>query len=262
VLIDLSGRLRYLQNDVVRGARARLPDARSRQPLAQLFLQAKSTVGATQTADDLFAFPGQTGYHETVLRLIAASGQTSLLPQVVRYLDDPAQSSPMRLFAAEIIRVMGLPQPPRPNPAETLPDPAVTPEEFYQLVRAIDPERSTTSMPRRQLPRGMTSDGSGVVEDCASARTKLPAIGCVRNPSPYNITTSRRPTHAGIVAPRDRARRHPPLRHRRRAGAAASVPAVASKSTSTDPLLLPGDNDPKPPPQYPTAASDHNVNST
>ncbi len=208
-LIDLSGRLRYLQNDVVRGARARTADAGSRHQLAQLFLQAKSTVGATQSADDLFAFPGQTGYHETILRLIAASGQTSLLPHVVRYLDDPAQSAPMRLFAGEIIRVMGLPQPPRPNPAETLPDPAVTPEEFYQLVTAIDPASLDDEGRSRREALLQWSDERrkrGVTEDSYRVGSYEVRPGdwlLMRNPSPYNLFTDLSPglfTHVGIVA--------------------------------------------------------------
>ncbi|MGC3965900.1 MAG: hypothetical protein QM775_00565 [Pirellulales bacterium] len=167
-LIDLSGRLRYLQNDSVRIARGRLADAGSREQLATLFLQYESTVGAMQSADDLFAFPGRTRYHEQILRLIAVSGQTSLLPQVVQYVDDASQSAPMRLFAAEIIQVLGLPQPPRPNPVEKLPDPAITPDEFYRLVQAIDPQALDAEGQARRSTLLEWSDGRrkrGVTED-------------------------------------------------------------------------------------------------
>jgi hypothetical protein len=209
VLIDLSGRLRYSQNDVVRIARGRLTDAASREQLAALFLQYKSTVGATQTADDPFSFPGRQRYHELILRLIAASGQTSLLPQVVRYIDDPSQGAPMRLFAAEIIRVLGLPQPPRPNPVEKLPDPAITPDEFYQLVEAIAPAELDAEGQARRSTLLEWSDGrrkKGVTEDAYQVGSFAVRPGdwlLMRNPSPYNLFTDLSPglfTHVGIVA--------------------------------------------------------------
>ncbi|MCE9603577.1 MAG: hypothetical protein K8U03_01600 [Planctomycetia bacterium] len=208
-LIDLSGRLRYLQNDVVRNARSRAADVGAREQLADLFLRYRSTVGATQCADDLFTFPGRTRYHEKLLRLIGTSGQTSLLPIVVRYVEDTTQPTAMRMFAAEVIRTMGLPQPPRPNPPEELPEPAIVPERLHELVASLsDGDLDTDGLARRQAlldwleerrKRGIVGDSYRI----GSYEVRPGDWLLMRNPSPYNLFTDLSPglfTHVGMVA--------------------------------------------------------------
>lgn len=208
-LIDLSGRLRYLSNDVIRNARSRAADVGSRAQLADLFLQYENTVGATQGADDLFAFPGQYRYHEKLLRLIGVSGQTSLLPHVVRYVDDETQPTAMRMFAAEVIRTMGLPQPPRADPPEKLPEPAILPEELYALVESLkESDLDSDGLARRKslldwLEERRTKGVVGESYRIGSFEVRPGDWLLMRNPSPYNLFTDLSPglfTHVGMVA--------------------------------------------------------------
>ena len=207
-LIELSGKLRYLQNDVVRTARGRLTDARSRERLADLFLQYRSTVGASQSIDDLFEFR-TSSYQEKLLRLASVSGQTSLVPAIVDFVADANQPAPMRLFAAEIIRNLGVPQPPRPNPVEELPEPAVTPDRLHALVSAL-PESAfeTQGLARRQALLEWLAERRerGVVGEAYRVGSFEVRPGdwlLMRNPSPYNLFTDLSPglfTHVGMVA--------------------------------------------------------------
>jgi hypothetical protein len=207
-LIDLSARLRYLQNDVVRTARERLSDSASRERLADLYLEYRSTVGATQSIGDL-ATHQSPAYQEKLLRLVARSGQTSLLPDVLEYVADERHSAPMRLFAAEIVRALGVPQPPRPDPAEELPEPAVTPAELYDLVAALDTTAldETGRTRRDELLQWLDiRRQKGVVDDAyriGSFEVRPGDWLLMRNPSPYNLFTDLSPglfTHVGVVA--------------------------------------------------------------
>jgi hypothetical protein len=207
-LIDLSARLRYLQNDVIRTARERLADPASRERLADLYLEFRSTVGAAQSVGDLETYR-DPAYHEKLLRLVARSGQTSLLPAVLEYAADERQSAPMRLFAAEIVRTLGVPQPPRANPAEELPDPAVTPDELYELVAALEADALDDDGRSRRDDLLAWLDvrrKKGVVDDSyriGSFEVRPGDWLLMRNPSPYNLFTDLSPglfTHVGVVA--------------------------------------------------------------
>jgi len=209
-LIDLSGRLRYLSNDVIRNARTRAADAGSREQLADIFLNYRSTVGAAQSAGDLFTTPGRYRYHEKLLRLIAASGQTSLLPTVVDYVEDKTQPTSMRMFAVEIIRAMGLPQQPRPDPVEkNLPEPTILADELHALVAALDDaDLDADGLTRKQAlldwlderrKQGITGDSYRI----GSFEVRPGDWLLMRNPSPYNLFTDLSPglfTHVGMVA--------------------------------------------------------------
>jgi hypothetical protein len=207
-LIDLSARLRYLQNDVIRTARERLTDPASRERMADLFLEFRSTVGAAQSIGDLETYQGPS-YQEKLLRLVARSGQTSLLPDVLEYAADVRRSAPMRLFAAEIVRTLGVPQPPRANPAEELPDPPVTPVELYELVASIDGAALDDEGRSRRDELLAWLDvrrKKGVVDDSyriGSFEVRPGDWLLMRNPSPYNLFTDLSPglfTHVGVVA--------------------------------------------------------------
>jgi len=197
-----------LQNDVIRTARERLTDPASRQRLADLYLEFRSTVGATQSIGDLTTYADPV-YHEKLLRLVARSGQTSLLPDVLEYVADTRHSAPMRLFAAEIVRASGVPQPPRPNPAEELPEPAVIPAELYELVAALDEAALDEGGRKRRNDLLAWLDvrrKKGVVEDSYRVGSFEVRPGdwlLMRNPSPYNLFTDLSPglfTHVGVVA--------------------------------------------------------------
>lgn len=209
-LIDLTGRLRYGQNDVVRNARTQLQDAASREQLVDLGARYRSTVVATQSAEDLLAFARQPRYHEKILRLLAATGQTASLPSVLRFVDDARQPAPMRLFAAEIVPLLGLPQQPRPNPVETnLPDPVIQPDGFYNLVEALPRDQLDDEGAKRRdtllawadvrRKKGVTDDFYRVAGFAVEPGDWL----LMRNPSPYNRFTDLSPglfTHVGMVA--------------------------------------------------------------
>lgn len=207
-LIELSGRMRYLQNDVVRNARSRATSTALRERLADVFLEYRSTVGATQSIADLFTHRSYS-YQEKLLRLAALSGQASLIPDLVRFAEDANQTAVLRLYAAEMIRALGVPQPPRANPAEELPDPSVTPDRLHAIVASLSPDEfEEEGQTRRQklldfLAERRTKGVTGEAYRVGSFEVRPGDLLLMRNPSPYNLFTDLSPglfTHVGMVA--------------------------------------------------------------
>jgi len=239
-LIDLSGRLRYLQVDLLNSALPQL----SRQPgdfarLLDLLIAQRSTVGAYLLSQQLLqpaALPqaqppeqsrerrtlrqritanrpiiGQPNpaVSDRLLELARVAPDAALLPQLVDALDDGRLSPDMTIAVAETIRRVGLPQEPRPGTTDESELPPITPRELYDYVSRV-PE-SRLSGPWRGRRRELLAWlGKFVREGVTEGRYSLGSFEVqpgdwllMRNPSPYNLFTDLSPglfTHVGVVA--------------------------------------------------------------
>jgi len=243
-LIDLSGRLRYIEFDILREAQARVTDGgpeaeeptprigrrRGRsaaqvaenpanaQALIDALVRYRSDVGAIQLANMAFdpdgvgaSLPGPTlaALRSRALELIAASGESEVLPQLAAYIRR-APGSWLTVQTAETIRIIGLPQDIRPGQDPTLPAPAITAGQLRAAVARVTPGSLPPAWETRRKELMTWLDGRiahGVPEDATMS------IGCcsvragdwllMRNPSPYNLFTDLAPglfTHVGVVA--------------------------------------------------------------
>lgn len=218
-LIDLSGRMRYLSFDVLRTAVGELAESPPhRRQLIDLMLRYRCAPGASILADALqdpdpterMAMPPVT-YQERawLLELIAATGQTELLPdleRLVRTSMDPR----LVIQAAEVITRVGLPQEPGPGQDPTLPKPAVTARRLKAALARVNPALLESTWRDRlsavlafldgRITRGIPFDRSLVIGPCAVQPGDWLLM---RNPSPYNLFTDLSPglfTHVGVVA--------------------------------------------------------------
>ena len=219
-LIDLSGRIRHIQFDAIRdaaGAVAESPAERER--LVLLLTQYRSTIGASVMVDLLFDPEGEPQevallrasepLRSRVLTLIATSRQSDVLPELADYILDEPASAPLVIQAAETIRILGLPQDPRPGQDPTLPPEAITAAELQEKLKTIDVRKLEPKLRERHaalltwleerirqgVKDGIYALGQG---DFAPGDWLL-----MRNPSPYNLFTDLSPglfTHVGIVA--------------------------------------------------------------
>jgi hypothetical protein len=226
-LIDLSGRLRYLQNDALQQVASRYaatPSDRAR--MVELLIQYRSSIGAMVCAPLLNASLNasaepprrriaaasaereQDALRGRILELIAVSGESSCIGEIVRMLERGDVPPQRALQAAETIRRIGLPQAVRPGTTEDLPAPAVTPARLTSLVSSISAsglsrdERSRLEALRSWLT---TRAQEGVTEPAYRLGTYDVRPGdwlLMRNPSPYNLFTDLSPglfTHVGVV---------------------------------------------------------------
>lgn len=143
-----------------------------------------------------------------VLELIAVSGETSCIGEIVRMLERGDVPPQCALQAVETIRRIGLPQAVRPGTTEDLPAPAVTPARLAALVSSISAaglsrdERSRLTALRSWLAARAQQ---GVTESAYRLGTYDVHPGdwlLMRNPSPYNLFTDLSPglfTHVGVV---------------------------------------------------------------
>lgn len=214
-LIDLTGRLRYLQVDALNAAAPRLvarPALRNR--LLDLLLAERSSVGAFVAAQFCLAPPegapaaniDQTTINK-VLRLIEAAGDQTLLPLLAQAIGSGKLPAERVIALAETARAIGLPQEPWPDPIEPLPPPPLTPKTLLEALNRL-PKRLPPDLARRR------TDLTGWLERLAregwtEERYRLGTIDVrpgdwllMRNPSPYNQFTDLTPglfTHVGVV---------------------------------------------------------------
>lgn len=215
-LTDLSGRLRYLQVDALGAATPRLVSrpADAARLLERLLLE-RSSVGAFLAARLCWATPVAGGVppvapalQQKVLQLIAATGETSVLPFLVAVLDHAERDPALAISAAETIRRIGLPQEPWPNPIEPLPDPPITPRKLRAALGRIAVSRLRGDLARRHAELTRWLDllvREGVSEPSYRIGSFDVQPGdwlLMRNPSPYNQFTDLTPglfTHVGVV---------------------------------------------------------------
>ncbi|HWC90312.1 MAG TPA: hypothetical protein VG433_11665 [Pirellulales bacterium] len=246
-LIDLSGRLRYLLADMLFEIAGDVTDPALRGQWLALLSEFRSSIGATAVSAWLAATPpavpaaAQTepsqprGFGRRfgrrqdsapppapvpalpavdntialgVLRLIAASGEASLLPRVAEFVRQPQLSPELVLAAAETIKAVGLPQNVRPGTPTGVPSPAITATELYDRLAQLDGSRldPTLAARRAEIMNWLdTRRRSGLTEDSYTLGTFQVQSGdwlLMRNPSPYNLFTDLSPglfTHVGVV---------------------------------------------------------------
>jgi hypothetical protein len=215
-LIDLSGRLRYLQVDAVNNAAPRLAaDAGNRQRLLDRFVSDKSSVGA-YFATQLFLAPNEQGRlpsvdeptRERVLRLAGEVDEPAILPLLVRTLYSAETGPELAISVAETIRRVGLPQEPWPDPIEVLPPPPITASSLHQVLSRIPSSALSDDLAGRHaelIGWLETRKREGVTEPSFRIGTYEVQPGdwlLMRNPSPYNQFTDLLPglfSHVGVV---------------------------------------------------------------
>jgi hypothetical protein len=225
-LINLSGRLRYLQFDALtQMANLVVTSTADRQRLVALLTEYRSSVGASVAANFLFAtstppsdephiLRGSPAIDDTgplkaaVLRLFAATGDPAHLTHVAKYLTRTNLAPDFVLIAAETIRQLGLPQSPRPDTPADLPRPAITPQQLRDRLAMVFVQRLTPEQKKRH------AELTAWVNECATRglnessyrygkfEVQLGDWLLMRNPSPYNLFTDLSPglfTHVGVV---------------------------------------------------------------
>ena len=135
--IDLSGRLRYvLYNAVNRAAYARNGQPDQLLELIAVLTRNRVSVGANVMIDALFDPPPETqlapyptAMKLKVLDLLAAAGTAEVLPDLADFVRH-TQDELLLVRAIEIIRQIGLPEPPRPQQDPEVPPPPIAAEEL------------------------------------------------------------------------------------------------------------------------------------
>lgn len=222
-LIDLSGRLRYQQEDAfnfVLAGFVRQPP--TLEEFLDLLIEYRSSIGANVLAGPVLAAPpgAQPGdvprlatpitaaARSKALRLIAVSGQAPLLANVAEFLKRPDATPSLVLEAAETIRAVGLPQDVRPGTPSDLPLPAITAATLAARLQTLDASRLSADQARRHselLAWLAVRRAEGVTEPGYRLGTFDVQPGdwlLMRNPSPYNLFTDLSPglfTHVGVV---------------------------------------------------------------
>lgn len=214
-LIDLEGRLRYLQYDAFHTASARLGrDLRARDRLVALAREYRSSIGAVVLAEWLFepARPGamaraREATRLAVLRLAAETAHAPLLAEIAEFLLEPELAPELVVAAAETVRAMGLPQLPRPDPIEDLPEPPLLAADVRERLLQLPESQLTGPLAERRarllewLERE-SAGASGEAYRVGSIEVRAGDWLLMRNPSPYNLFTQLSPglfTHVGVI---------------------------------------------------------------
>lgn len=213
-LIDLSGRLRYVQYDAFDAAAAvALEHSGWQQDLVRAAISAKSLSAANAWGVALLpAEPGAaaptTIAVTAVLELYAAVGDASLLSSLAEYVRQPSLTPSQRLNAVDAIRRVGLPQDPRPQDGDGAHQPAMLGQELLELTEAIDVDALSAAEQQRRdelLAWLLERNERGVSEHAYRLGNVAVQPGdwlLMRNPSPYNHFTNLSPglfTHVGVI---------------------------------------------------------------
>lgn len=215
-LIDLSGRLRYVQVDAVTSVGPRLiAQPRDRERLLERFALEKSSVGAFFAARTWIA-PDEKGEspradratRDAVLRLATQVDEPILLHFLAQALQARDAAPEWIINLAETIRRIGLPQDPWTEPIEELPPPPITAATMYETLARIPASTLSGDLSRRhaELLKWLeTRQREGLTEETIRIGTYEVRPGdfmLMRNPSPYNQFTDLSPglfTHVGVV---------------------------------------------------------------
>jgi hypothetical protein len=207
-LIDLSGRLRYLLGDAIRGSAQRVRHDRETQlALLEKLIEHQSGIGAGVMVS-LLDEEVDNWTKGKVLQLVAVSQECDLLPQIAAFIRDEATPPGLLLLAGECVRYVGLPQDPHPLQAKDTPPPAIAASELLARMKSIDTSRLSERGQSRlaDLVAWLeVRQGQGVTEDGYRFFGHTVREGdwfLMRNPSPYNMFTDLSPglfTHVGVV---------------------------------------------------------------
>lgn len=216
-LIDLSGRLRYLQVDAIQAAAPKLLNQLGdRQRLIDRFLRDKSSVGAFIAARQWLA-PGEDGRlpridratRDRLLHLVGQVDDSMLLPLLVQSLLARDSTPEWTIAVAETIRRVGLPQEPWPDPLEELPPPPITAGQLHDVLQRLPVSVLPADLARRHADLAAWLESvkrEGLTETSYRVGGYEVQPGdflLMRNPSPYNQFTDLSPglfTHVGVVA--------------------------------------------------------------
>ncbi|HWB08428.1 MAG TPA: hypothetical protein VG826_04360 [Pirellulales bacterium] len=215
-LIDLSGRLRYLQVDAVSGGAPKLAMlANERQRLLESFSRQRSSVGAYFAVRSWLA-PGEGGRlprldkatRGHILDLASQVDEPVILPLLVQTLYSREAEAELAISVAETIRRIGLPQEPWPDPLEAIPPPPITPGTLHEALAGIPKSSLAGDLAARHADLLKWLDGlkrEGLTETSYRVGNFEVQPGdflLMRNPSPYNQFTDLSPglfTHVGVV---------------------------------------------------------------
>lgn len=215
-LIDLSGRLRFLLQDLLDAATDDLdPYPAQFRSLLQLLTEKRVSAAATALAYMLFdpspefgAKPFPSEDRGRALNLITAARQAESVETLAAYVRHE-KNPDLVVYACEIIRYLGLPQKPRPGSDPNLPEPPILAEELSAILKRLDASKLSPTRATRRIElqawlaersaRGVTGETYRLGEIDVRAGDWL----LMRNPSPYNLFTDLAPglfTHVGVVA--------------------------------------------------------------
>ena len=214
-LIDLSGRMRYLLRDAIDNASYELtPHPDQLVAMFDLMVEQRVPIAAAVMSFVLFdpepdsglrPFPDAVKLKE--LELIAATKQSEMLPQLVRFIRQKNVSPTFKLRAAEAIKSVGLPQ--DPLPAQDAPDPEITAKQLREIVAAINESLLDDQQKRRRsslltwLNERIAFGVTGDTFHFGNLRLRSGDWLLMRSPSPYNMFTDLAPglfTHVGVVS--------------------------------------------------------------
>lgn len=227
-LIDLSGRVRYTLYDAITGATLRvLNEPQYLVRLVDLLIEHRSAVGAGIIAQALHQPEPESSraprerllgrrttqqdlslVQRKILQLIALTGESSALPDLVTFIRAEETPPELVLAGAQTIRQIGVPQEPRPGQDSTLPDPPITARTLLDVVHKIDPRQLGADQvrEREQLVRWLSQRAQhGLAEERYQLGSFAVQPGdwlLMRNPSPYNRFTDLSPglfTHVGVI---------------------------------------------------------------
>ena len=215
-LIDLSGRLRYLQVDAVSNGAPKLAMlAPERQRLLDRFAHERSSVGA-YFAVRFWLAPGENGRlprldkptRQRILDLAGQVDEPAILPLLVQTLYARETDAEVAIAVAETIRRAGLPQEPWPQPLEPIPPPPITPATLHEALARIPMSALAGDLAARHAELLKWLDGlkrEGLTETSyrvGNFEVRPGDFLLMRNPSPYNQFTDLSPglfTHVGVV---------------------------------------------------------------
>jgi hypothetical protein len=212
-MIDLTGRLRYVQFDALNAAAAVAEgNAEWNEALIESAINARSVAAANSWNYALAPSQGREGpatfSAARVLDLCAAAPDPSHLPPLVEYLRTPGLSSRETLQTIETIRAVGLPQDPRPQDGKDGYQPMVLAAEMHERLNAIDAGKLSEDekTKRSELLAWLAERrDQGIMADSYRMGDVEVRPGdwlLMRNPSPYNHFATLSPglfTHVGVI---------------------------------------------------------------
>ncbi len=215
-LINLSGRIRYYSVDFFTEVGYELEESpQDYETLIDHFMEYENSVGAI-TSLELLA----ESLHESsngsisdhikgkVLQLARVTRERQLLSILVEILSEENIDPELVILIVDTIRLIGLPQFPRPKSDLALSPPLVNGKDILEILSNIDLANlsSTDSLRLQQLMDWVTKHNArGVMDEefhFGGATVREGDWLLMKNPSPYNRFTDLYPglfTHAGVI---------------------------------------------------------------
>ena len=215
-LINLSGRIRYYSVDFFTEAGYELEESpQDYEMLIDSFMEYQNSVGAI-TSLELIAESVRDSENGTfsdhikgkVLQLARITRESQLLPILVEILSEENIDPELVILIVDTIRLIGLPQFPRPKSDLALSPAVVNGKDILEILSNIDLANlsSTDSLRLQQLMDWVTKHNArGEMDEefhFGRATVREGDWLLMKNPSPYNRFTDLYPglfTHAGVI---------------------------------------------------------------